>query len=198
MPVQQVRNRVSPARLRSIARRLLNASTLCAIATVSADGRGHINTAYFAWSATFEIVWLSAPEARHSRNIRRRPAVAIAVYDSTQKWGGFDRGVQLFGTAHQVAGRAVPEADRLYRRRFKAPASDELRAYRLYRFQPKTLKLFHERELGGGTFVTATVGRDGGLAWVRTERYVTGADLGRAGAAGAMSSAALDMVRPMT
>jgi uncharacterized protein YhbP (UPF0306 family) len=172
VPVKQVRSRVSPARLRSIARRLLNASTLCAIATVSADGRGHINTAYFAWSATFEIVWLSAPEARHSRNVRRRPAVAIAVYDSTQTWGGSDRGIQLFGTAREITGRAVADADRLYARRFKAYTHEDLSAYRLYRFRPRALKLFHERELGGGTFVTARLARDGRLVWVRTERYV--------------------------
>jgi uncharacterized protein len=174
VPVERTRERVSAERLRSITRRLLSASTLCAIATVSADGRAHINTAYFAWGPAFEIVWLSAPEARHSRNIRRHPSVAIAVYDSTQRWGGSDRGIQLFGTSRELAARAARDAERLYRRRFKAYARDELTAYRFYRFRPRTLKLFHERELGGGTFVTANVARDGRLAWVRTESYVGG------------------------
>jgi uncharacterized protein YhbP (UPF0306 family) len=173
VPVQRVRERISAARLAAIARRLLKAAPLCAISTVGSDGRAHVNTAYFAWSSAFEIVWLSAPDARHSRNIGQRPSVAIAVFDSRQEWGDSDRGIQLFGTARELTGRAARDASRLYGQRFKAYSADELDAYRLYRFRPRTLKLFHERELGGGTFVTAKVARDGRLSWERTERYVS-------------------------
>jgi len=173
--VQSVRKPISAARLRAIARRLLNASPLCAISTVSSDRRAHINTAYFASSAAFDIVWLSAPEARHSRNIRRRPSVAIAVYDSAQKWGGSDRGIQIFGVARELAGRAAREAAAIYGRRFRAYSSDALSAYRFYRLRPTRLKLFHERELGGATFVSARVSRGGQLSWERTESYVSSA-----------------------
>jgi uncharacterized protein YhbP (UPF0306 family) len=119
------------------------------------------------------VIWLSAPEARHSRNIRREPSVAIAVFDSTQKWGESDRGIQLFGTARELSRRAAREADRVYGKRFKDYSGEELRAYRLYRFRPRTLKLFHERDLGGATFVTVKVARGGRLAWQRTETYVS-------------------------
>ena len=173
MPIQRAREAISQGRLRTLARRLLNASTLCAISTVSADGRAHINTAYFAFSASFDIVWLSAPEARHSRNLRRRPSVAIAVYDSAQKWGGSDRGIQILGSARELTGRSAREAARIYERRFRSYARDELSAYRFYRLRPARLKLFHERELGGATFVTARVTRGGTLKWERTESYVS-------------------------
>ena len=43
------------------ARQLLAASTLCAIATVTPSGRAYVNTAYFAWTRDYDIVWLSAP-----------------------------------------------------------------------------------------------------------------------------------------
>ena len=36
------------------------------------------------------------------------------------------------------------------------------------------MKLFDERVLGGGTFVTVRVGPSGRIAWERTERYVGG------------------------
>ena len=85
-------------------RRLLDESKLCAIATVSPGARAHVNTAYFAWSPTFDLVWLSAPEARHSRNIRADPSAAVAVYRSTQTWGGSDHGIQLFGRARELRG----------------------------------------------------------------------------------------------
>ncbi|MDP9282051.1 MAG: pyridoxamine 5'-phosphate oxidase family protein [Chloroflexota bacterium] len=173
MPIQRAREAISRGRLRTLALRLLNASTLCAISTVSDDGHAHINTAYFAWSASFDIVWLSAPEAHHSRNLRRRPSVAIAVYDSAQKWGGSDRGIQIFGNARELAGRSAREAERLYGRRFRSHVRDELSAYRFYRLRPTRLKLFHERELGGATFVTARVARGGTLRWERTESYVS-------------------------
>jgi uncharacterized protein YhbP (UPF0306 family) len=173
VPIQRAREAISQGRLRTLTQRLLNASTLCAISTVSADGRAHINTAYFAWSASFDIVWLSAPEAHHSRNLRRRPSIAIAVYDSAQKWGGSDRGIQIFGTARELTGRSARDAERTYGRRFRSYAHDELSAYRFYRLRPARLKLFHERELGGATFVTARVSRGGTLKWERTESYVS-------------------------
>ena len=173
MPIQRVREANSQGRLRTLARRLLNASTLCAISTVSADGCAHINTAYFAWTSSFDIVWLSSPEAHHSRNLRRRPCVAVAVYDSAQKWGGSDRGIQIFGSARELTGRSARDAERTYGRRFRSYAHDELSAYRFYHLRPARLKLFHERELGGATFATARVTRGGILKWERTESYVS-------------------------
>jgi len=152
-------------------RRLLDESKLCAIATVSPGTRAHVNTAYFAWGPAFEIVWLSAPEARHSRNIRANPSAALAVYRSTQNWGDSDHGIQLFGTARELRGRDAVVAERLYAARFKAYEAD-LDAYRFYRFRPRRIKLFDEHALGGATFVTVAVGAGGRLRWVRTESYV--------------------------
>ena len=170
MPVERTSRRIPATRLQRIARSLLDASTLCAIATVSAGGRAHVNTVYFAWTGALEIVWLSVPEARHSRNLRERRSVAVAVYDSTQRWGGRDRGIQLFGIARELTGRAARQAERAYADRFRGYGGD-LAAYRLYRLRPREVKLFHERQLGGGTFVTARVRRGGRLEWVRTEEY---------------------------
>jgi uncharacterized protein YhbP (UPF0306 family) len=153
------------------ARRLLDASTLCAIATVGASGRPHVNTAYFAWSPEFEIVWMSEPNARHSLNIRANDSVAIAVYDSAQTWGKPDRGIQLFGSARLVDGVDAEAAEVLYAKRFSTYHAIDLTAYRFYLFRPRRLKLFYERELGAGTFVTARVAADRRLTWERTEIY---------------------------
>ncbi len=154
-----------------MARRLLGASTLCAIATVSPGGRSHVSTAYFAWSRAFDVVWLSAPKALHSRNLRTNPSVAVAVYDSTLSWGGPDRGIQLFGSASELAGRAAVEAEQLYAKRFAASARMKGRVYRFYRFRPRRMKLFDEREFGSGVFVTARIHDGGHVAWASTEIY---------------------------
>lgn len=150
-------------------RRLLAASTLCSIATLSPGKRPHVNTAYFAWSPDVGLVWLSDPDAGHSRNLAANSRTAIAVYDSNQAWGRPDRGVQLFGTARLVAGRAVRECAALYGRRFAGYAQTEPTDYRLYRFRPRRVKIFDEPALGAGVFVTATVSPDGKLTWERTE-----------------------------
>jgi len=171
MAIERSNRRLAAARITATARQLLEASTLCAIATVTRSGRAHVNTAYFAWSRAFEIVWLSEPGATHSRNLRANPSTAIAVYDSGQTWGKPDRGIQLFGTAREVAGEDAEQAEALYTRRFPAYAKTDLGAYRFYRFTPRRLKLFDEPALGTATFVTARVGPDGRLAWERTERY---------------------------
>ena len=171
MPVRLRAKHPGTRRLVAMTRRLLVESKLCAIATVSAGAHAHVNTAYFAWGPAFEIVWLSAPEARHSRNIRANPSAALAVYRSTQNWGDSDHGIQLFGTARELRGRDAVVAERLYAARFKAYEAD-LDAYRFYRFRPRRIKLFDEHALGGATFVTVAVGAGGRLRWVRTESYV--------------------------
>ena len=171
MAIRQSARRVGEARIRAAAEQLLDASTLCAIATVGPRGRAHINTAYFAWTPELRVVWLSEPGAAHSRNVRANPSVAVAVYDSNQAWGEPDRGLELFGSAREVAGRPAADAESVYAERFPEYRDSELGAYRFYELRPRTLKLFDERALGAGTFVTARALGGGRVAWERTEIY---------------------------
>ena len=170
VPIERSSKDPSSSRLAAIARRLLDESKLCAVATVSPGGRAHVNTAYFAWSPEFQIVWLSAPDARHSRNLRANGSAAVAVFRSTQSWGGSDRGIQVFGRARELRGRASLEAERLYAKRFRAYEGD-LPAFRFYRLATRRMRLFDERVLGGGTFVTVSV-HHGRVNWETTESFV--------------------------
>jgi len=168
--VGRVRRRISTARIRRAARRLLDAAPLCTLATVSPKGRAHVNTMYFARTEAWDLVWLSAAMSQHSRNIASNGTAAIAVYDSDQRWGGTDRRIQVFGRARALRGREARQAVAAYGHRF-ASDEDVLSRFVAYRLRPSRLKLFDERVFGGGTFVTARVGRDGTLAWERTETY---------------------------
>ena len=154
----------SSAKLEQVARRLMNAAPLCALATVSPGGRAHINHMYFAWGDRYEVFWISDPDSIHSRNLARRATAAVTIFASNQVWGRPDRGIQLFGTAGVARGT---EGLRLYTRRFRDfdPDSNDLPCYR---FKPRTVKLFDERSLEGGTLVTARVTSDG-LVWSKTE-----------------------------
>jgi len=145
----------------------MNAAPLCSLATVSPGGKAHINHMYFAWSGWFDVYWISDAASIHSRNLLRNRSAAITVYYSKQIWSRPDRGVQLFGTAGVVKGRAAGEAAKTYAARFKdfdADSSD----LPYYRFRSRTVKLFDERNLDPGTLVTARVTRKG-LEWMRTE-----------------------------
>ena len=154
--------------MRHLAHSLLGASELCAVATVTPRRAAYINTAYFAWTPELRIVWLSDSHATHSRNVNANRSAAVAVYDSHQSWERPDRGIQLFGTAREARGSA---AEHVYAERFPEYAKTELGSYRLYELCPRRVKLFDEKALGGGTFVTARVTAEGRLTWERTEVY---------------------------
>ncbi|WEX86650.1 pyridoxamine 5'-phosphate oxidase family protein [Sinorhizobium garamanticum] len=171
MPIERSATPIDTTRMTAVTRQLLDASTLCSIASVSANGQPHINTAYFAWDGSLNVVWMSEREAQHSQNVRTNGAVAIAVYDSSQVWRGPNRGIQLFGSADELEGEAVREAKAIYGRRFDAFAEKDFGSYCFYRCRLQRLKLFDEQMLGDATFVTARVSSNGELAWERTEVY---------------------------
>ena len=167
MTIERRSRRYSSARLQAVARKLMNASPLCSLATVSPGGRAHINHMYFAWSEHFEVVWISDADSLHSRNLLKNSSAAVTIYASNQIWGRPDRGIQLFGTAGMTRGSTSQSARLLYGKRFSDydADSDDLPAYR---FRPRTMKLFDERALAGGTLVTARVTTKG-LTWAKTE-----------------------------
>ncbi len=169
--VRRSNRRVGERKMSSSLRSLLDASFLFALATVTPSGKAHVNTAYFAWAPDFGIVWMSAREARHSRNLRANPSAAVAVFDSNQVWGNPDRGVQVFGDAAEVKDMEEESAERIYRMRFGNSDSTDVLPYQLYVLKPQKAKLFDEEALGPGVFVTARVGRKGELTWHRTEIY---------------------------
>lgn len=174
MGIRLSKRPVAARRIATLAERLLDASTLCAIATVAPTGRAHVNTAYFAWSPDFRVVWLSEPGAKHSKNLRANGSVAIAVYDSSQVWGKPDRGIQLFGRAEQVVPTGQTDFEELYAARFPDYQGARFSAYRIYVLKVDRLKLFDEHALGGGVFVTARI-RGGSPVWERTEIYASSA-----------------------
>jgi uncharacterized protein YhbP (UPF0306 family) len=147
----------------------MSAAPLCALATVSPGGRPHINHMYFARSDPFDVVWISDSDSRHSRNLLAKPSAAVTIYDSHQTWGRPDRGIQLFGTAGMMTGRAAEQVARAYSARFPYDPSGA-DSDPVYRFRPREVKLFYERILGAGTLVSAKVIGER-LAWARTQVF---------------------------
>jgi len=81
--------------------RLLAENLYLVLGTTNDDGRPWVTPVFYAADGEQRIVWVSAPESRHSRNIAARPDVAITVFDSHAPIGGAEA-LYLEGTATLV------------------------------------------------------------------------------------------------
>jgi hypothetical protein len=70
------------------ARALLHANRYLVLGTASADGRPWVSPLWFAVAAPDELLWVSSPDATHSRNLAARPEVSLVVFDSRVEPGG--------------------------------------------------------------------------------------------------------------
>ena len=64
------------------ARQIVDANQYMVLGTADASGRPWASPVWFAHQDYREFVWVSSPEARHSRNIAERPQVGIVIFDS--------------------------------------------------------------------------------------------------------------------
>lgn len=160
MPIELVRASLRSPRVRSSLIRILRENVLASFATVGRGSTAYINTAYFAPGDDWSLYFYSYPDSTHCRNLERSHSMAVAVFDSRQRWGGEDRGVQFFGSCRQATGKWAAVAERVYAGRFpsfhrwREKLLDEGRGFALrpYRFAPHRAKIFDERTLGGGRF----------------------------------------------
>ena len=64
------------------ARAIVDSNRYMTLATADADGRPWATPVWYATEDRRLFLWVSSPDARHSRNIVARPEVAIVVFDS--------------------------------------------------------------------------------------------------------------------
>jgi uncharacterized protein YhbP (UPF0306 family) len=146
---------------------ILDRTALCSLATIAPDGTAHSCHVYFACSPELHVYFLSDPNSGHCRHVKANPTMAVSVYDSTQTWGGSDRGIALWGTCRETRAKGSRRAEEMYGRRFKAyrkwrlgrEPDDEATRWRFYRFVPTRVKVFDETKFGSAVFVEASVKR---------------------------------------
>jgi hypothetical protein len=138
--------------------RILENNLLASMSTVSGKNRAHINIGYFAYlkKGKLAIYYLSYPNSMHSKNLLRNPSMGMAIFDSKQKWGGHDRGMQLLGICKQVKGRSLlRKVEAIYGGRFKKYAKWKSQftkerkgkfEMRFYRFVPEVAMFLDEGE----------------------------------------------------
>jgi nitroimidazol reductase NimA-like FMN-containing flavoprotein (pyridoxamine 5'-phosphate oxidase superfamily) len=90
-----------PTDLQVVARAIVDANRYMTLATADGDGIPWASPVWYAPVEYREFLWVSSPEARHSRNIAARPQLAIVIFDS-HRAGGWNA-LYLSAVAEQIA-----------------------------------------------------------------------------------------------
>jgi nitroimidazol reductase NimA-like FMN-containing flavoprotein (pyridoxamine 5'-phosphate oxidase superfamily) len=77
----------APDELRAIVRSIIDANSFMTLATADGDGRPWASPVWYAPSDHREFLWVSSPEATHSKNLHERPEVAVVIFDSHETGG---------------------------------------------------------------------------------------------------------------
>jgi hypothetical protein len=102
--------------LGAIARALIDSSLYMALGTADEAGRPWVSPVYYAPATYTEFIWVSSPEARHSRNVATRPDVSIVIFDSRVPIGT-GQGVYMPAVAEELTGDAVARGIDIFSRR---------------------------------------------------------------------------------
>ncbi|GAA3227112.1 pyridoxamine 5'-phosphate oxidase family protein [Dactylosporangium siamense] len=89
-----------------VARAVLDGNRYVVLGTADGGGTPWVSPVFYTLSGYREVIWMSSPEARHSRNIGERPDVSLVVYDSRVEPGD-GMAVYMCGVAAEVTGEAV-------------------------------------------------------------------------------------------
>jgi nitroimidazol reductase NimA-like FMN-containing flavoprotein (pyridoxamine 5'-phosphate oxidase superfamily) len=73
--------------LAATARAIIDSCQYLTLATAGEDGRPWASPVWYAHEGHTRFVWVSKPEARHSRNLAARPQAGIVIFDSTVPMG---------------------------------------------------------------------------------------------------------------
>jgi Pyridoxamine 5'-phosphate oxidase len=126
--------------LGAVARTIIDSNRYMTLGTADETGRPWASPVYYASAGYTEFLWVSSPEATHSRNIAARPQIGIVVFDSRAPIGT-GQGVYMSAVAEELTGVDLERGIDVFSRRsvsHGAPAwrLEDVRApapYRLYR-----------------------------------------------------------------
>ena len=107
------------------ARTVIDSNSYMTLGTADEGGLPWVTPVWFAHSGYREFLWVSSPEARHSRNLEARPEVSIVIFDS-QVSPGDAEAVYVSASAEELYGEELESGIKVFSRKSK---SDGLPAY---------------------------------------------------------------------
>jgi pyridoxine/pyridoxamine 5'-phosphate oxidase len=135
------------------ARRIIDSNAYMTLATADADGRPWASPVWFAHDGHAHFIWVSKPEARHSRNLAVRPDAGIVFFDSTPRQGT-PEAVYVEARAEQVAEKDEKRLIEIFSRRSESMSEpawtvEDVRAparLRLYRATATEMFVLGEKD----------------------------------------------------
>ena len=103
----------------AVAKRIVDANLYMTLATADGAGRPWPSPVWYAHEGYTEFLWVSKPDARHSRNLAGRPELGIVIFDSTAPVGGA-QAVYVEALAEEVADAKRDRSIEVYSRRSEA------------------------------------------------------------------------------
>jgi hypothetical protein len=100
----------------SDARGIIDSNDYMTLATADGDGRPWASPVWYAHESYTNFIWMSRPQARHSRNVAARPQIGAVIFDSTVP-PGQGQAVYLEAIAAEVTGDKRPHLIAIYSHR---------------------------------------------------------------------------------
>lgn len=110
--------------LEAIARSIIDSNLYMTLGTADEAGRPWASPVYYAPEAYTEFHWVSAPEARHSRNLVARPEVSIVIFDSSTPINS-GQAVYVSADAAELTGDDLDRGIEIFSRRSQAHGAGE-------------------------------------------------------------------------
>lgn len=110
-------------RLGADARAIVDSNAYMTLATADALGTPWASPVWFAHDGYIDFLWMSRPEARHSRNIALRREIAIVIFDSSVSVGGA-QAVYVEATAQEVGEPDIERSIEICSRRSLAHGAE--------------------------------------------------------------------------
>jgi nitroimidazol reductase NimA-like FMN-containing flavoprotein (pyridoxamine 5'-phosphate oxidase superfamily) len=105
-----------PTDLGAVARSIIDSNRYVTLGTADEHGSPWASAVWYAPSEYREFLWVSRPEARHSRNVAARPELALVIFDSHQ--AGSWNALYMTGVAEELGD--VDDAIRIFSRHGEA------------------------------------------------------------------------------
>jgi nitroimidazol reductase NimA-like FMN-containing flavoprotein (pyridoxamine 5'-phosphate oxidase superfamily) len=107
-----------------VAREIVDSNLYMTLATADANGHPWASPVWYAHEGYTDFLWVSRPEARHSRNLASRPVLSIVIFDSSVPVEGA-RAVYLEATSEEVSASERERAIELYSQRSQADGAGQ-------------------------------------------------------------------------
>jgi catechol 2,3-dioxygenase-like lactoylglutathione lyase family enzyme len=110
--------------LGAIAEAIIDSNGYLTLGTADESGMPWVSPVWYAAAGYHQFLWVSSPDARHSRNLAARPEVSIAIFDSRAPIGS-GQGVYISATAGELTGAEREWGIGVFSRRSEAQGAPE-------------------------------------------------------------------------